>query len=112
MEPTIPQAVNKLVENNDLNRLIVVPVFIAPGVHTTRDIPTILGLLDNDSANGHSHSHSHDSDHSHGHSHEHHHHNHEKIEFDGEVLYTDPLGADSLIIEIINGRVEEKVKNS
>jgi len=109
MEPTIPQAVSQLVENNDLDRLIAVPVFIAPGVHTTRDIPTILGLLDDDSANNHSHHHG-SSSHSHGNSHEHHHH-HGKIEFDGEVLYTEPLGADSLIIEIIKKRVENQIKN-
>ena len=109
MEPTIPQAVSKMIENNDLDRLIAVPVFIAPGVHTTRDIPTILGLLDDDSVNSHSHSHSHDHNHTHGH--DHHHHN-EKIEFDGEVLYTDPLGADSLVIEIIKERVENEIKNS
>lgn len=112
MEPTIPQAVGKLLENNELDRLIAVPVFIAPGVHTTRDIPTILGLLDADLAN-HSHSHTHDSsNHSHGDSHEHHHHHNEKIEFDGEVLYTDPLDADSLIIEIIKERVENEIRNS
>jgi sirohydrochlorin cobaltochelatase len=98
MEPTIPQAVSELVENNDLDRLIAIPVFIAPGVHTTRDIPTILGLLEDDSASDHSHSH-------------HHHHN-EKIEFDGEVLYADPLGSDSLVIEIIKERVENEIKNS
>lgn len=119
MEPTIPQAVSKLIENNDVDRLIAVPVFIAPGVHTTRDIPTILGLLD-DSDNGHSHSNNHhdsnhsnsqhDSNHSHGSSH--HHHNHEKIEFDGEVLYADPLGEDPLIIEIIKERVENEIENS
>ena len=110
MEPTIPEAVSKLVKNNDLDRLVAVPVFIAPGVHTTRDIPTILGIIDDDSANDHSHSHDHH--HSHGDSHEHHHHHSEKIEFDGEVLYTDPLGADSLIIEIIKERVENGIKNS
>jgi|GEM_PF-159574 len=122
MEPTIPQAVSKLLENNDLDRLIAVPVFIAPGVHTTRDIPTILGLLDNDSSDNHSHhhhdasahshgSHSHNdsSTHSHGHSHDHHHHHNEKIEFDGEVLYCDPIGADSILIEIIQQRIENQL---
>ncbi|MCL2115263.1 MAG: sirohydrochlorin nickelochelatase [Methanobrevibacter sp.] len=108
MEPTIPEAVSKLVKNNDLDRLVAVPVFIAPGVHTTRDIPTILGIIDDDSANDHSHSHDHH--HSHGDSHEHHHHN-EKIDFEGEVLYTDPLGADSLIIKIIKERVENEIRN-
>jgi sirohydrochlorin cobaltochelatase len=118
MEPTIPQAVSKLVENNDLDRLIAVPVFIAPGVHTNSDIPTILGLLDENSANSHSHGHHHNSDHSNGGSHGHHdsghshaHHHNEKIEFDGEVLYTSPIGADSILIEIIKERIENKIKD-
>ncbi len=113
MEPSIPQAVNELTKDNDLDRLIVVPVFIAPGVHTIRDIPTILGLLDDDDLNDtHSHNHSNlneeNNNHSHNHSHSHSHH-HEKIDFDGEVLYADPLGADSLIIEIIKERINNEI---
>ena len=38
--PSIPESINKLVEENDLERLVVVPVFIAPGMHTTHDIPS------------------------------------------------------------------------
>jgi len=103
MEPTIPEAVKDLVKNNDIERLIAVPVFIAHGVHTTRDIPTILGLIENDE-DLHNHSHHHiGSDKSHSH-------NHEKIDFDGEVVYVDPLGADSLIIKIIKNRIEEVLK--
>ena len=69
VEPNIPTSINKLINENEIDRLVVVPVFIAPGVHTTSDIPTILGLKEADS---HSHSHSH----SHEHGHEHHHHHH------------------------------------
>ena len=54
--PSIPESINKLVEENDLERLVVVPVFIAPGMHTTHDIPHILGFLE---AHEHEHSHSH-----------------------------------------------------
>jgi sirohydrochlorin cobaltochelatase len=89
--PNIPQAINKLTSENDIERLIVIPVFIAPGVHTTCDIPTILGLKEK---NNHSHSHSHD------HSHDHHH-DFEEIEFDGEILYPEPIGADDILIEIL-----------
>ncbi|MDL2246811.1 sirohydrochlorin nickelochelatase [Methanobrevibacter sp. OttesenSCG-928-K11] len=91
--PNIPQSINKLTNENDIDRLIVVPVFIAPGVHTTCDIPTILGLKEKDT---HSHSH----DHSHGHDH-HHHHDLEEIDFDGEILYPNPIGADDILIEIL-----------
>lgn len=68
VEPNIPQSINKLISENDIDRLIVVPVFIAPGVHTTSDIPTILGLKEE---NTHNHSHHHS--HSHNHDHAHHH---------------------------------------
>ncbi|MBP3226332.1 MAG: sirohydrochlorin nickelochelatase, partial [Methanobrevibacter sp.] len=87
---------------NDVDRLIVVPVFIAPGVHTTNDIPTILGLKE-----GHSHHHHHDHDHSHEHEH-HHHHDLTTIDFDGEILYPEPIKADDILIDILI----KKVNNS
>ncbi|WP_067260679.1 sirohydrochlorin nickelochelatase [Methanobrevibacter cuticularis] len=109
-EPSIPQAINKIIKNNEIDRLVVVPVFIAPGVHTTRDIPTILGLLeDNEKKDSHNHSHSNNHTHSHSHTHDHSH-AREEIEFNGEILYTEPLGADSLIIEIIKERIENEIK--
>ncbi|WP_456419609.1 sirohydrochlorin nickelochelatase, partial [Methanocaldococcus infernus] len=37
-EPTIPQAVKKAIERG-AKKIIVVPVFLAHGVHTLRDIP-------------------------------------------------------------------------
>ncbi len=103
--PSIPEAINTLYDNNsDIERLIVVPVFISPGVHTTRDIPTILGLIE--SKHGHNHSHSHE--HSHGHDHHNHHHDDVKLNFDGEILYCDPIGSDDILIGII----EKNVKNA
>ena len=97
--PSIPESINTLYDNNsDIERLIVVPVFISPGVHTTRDIPTILGLIE--SEHGHSHSHSHD----HGH-HHHHHHDDIELKFDGEILYCDPIGSDDILIKIIEKNV-------
>lgn len=93
VEPNIPTSINKLVSENEIDRLVVVPVFIAPGVHTTSDIPTILGLKE----------HSHDHDHEHGH--HHHHHDLEKVEFDGEILYPDPIGSDDVLINILKDKV-------
>ena len=46
VDPNIPTSINKLVSENEVDRLVVVPVFIAPGAHTTRDIPTIFILMD------------------------------------------------------------------
>lgn len=105
VEPNIPTSINKLLEENQIDRLIVVPVFIAPGVHTTSDIPTILGLKE---ADEHSHHHHHDHDHEHGHDH-HHHHDLEPIEFDGEILYPEPIGADDILIDILKEKIEEKL---
>ena len=93
VEPNIPTSINNLVNENSIERLIVVPVFIAPGVHTTSDIPTILGLKE--------HSHDHD------HGHHHHHHDLEKIEFDGEILYPEPIGADDILIDILKEKIEK-----
>ncbi len=105
VEPTIPQSIDKLLSENDIERLIVVPVFLAPGVHTTRDIPTILGLIEPEEHSHHHSHHHHSHEHGHGH-HHHHHHDLEKIDFDGEVLYHEPLGSDDILIEILKNKVE------
>ena len=91
--PGIPESVTKLTDENDIERLIVVPVFIAPGMHTTHDIPHILGLSEN-----HTHTHSHD-----------HTHDLTPIDFDGEVLYPNPIGADDILIDILISKVNEKL---
>ncbi|MBQ6100292.1 MAG: sirohydrochlorin nickelochelatase [Methanobrevibacter sp.] len=95
--PSIPESINKLVDENGLERLVVVPVFIAPGMHTTHDIPHILGFLDD-------HEHSHD----HGHDHDHVH-DLTPVEFDGEILYPQPIKADDILIEILADMVDEKL---
>lgn len=113
VEPNIPTSINKLVSENEVDRLIVVPVFIAPGAHTTRDIPTILGLIEDDGHGHHHHHHDHDHGHSHGHSHSHghhhHHHGHDdvKMEFEGEILYPDPICDDDILIEILKDMVND-----
>ena len=98
-EPTIPQAVKKAIEQG-AKKIIVVPVFLAHGIHTTRDIPRLLGLIDEEE-------HEHDHKHSHGHHHHHHHHHeHEKLEIpeEVEIIYREPIGADDRIVDIIIDR--------
>ena len=94
-EPTIPQAVKKAIEQG-AKKIIVVPVFLAHGIHTTRDIPKLLGLIDEEE---HEHEHHH-------HHHHHHHHEHEKLEIpeDVEIIYREPIGADDRIVDIIVDR--------
>ena len=99
-EPSIPEAIDTLLEANEIERLIVIPVFIAPGVHTTSDIPTILGLKEGHSHEHHHHDHNHD--HEHGHDH---HHDLTTIEFDGEILYPEPIKSDDILIEILAKKV-------
>ena len=99
--PSIPESINKLVDENDLERLVVVPVFIAPGMHTTHDIPHILGFLEE-------HEHSHDHSHSHGHGHGHDHtHDLTPVDFDGEILYPEPIKADDILIDILIKMINE-----
>jgi sirohydrochlorin cobaltochelatase len=93
-KPSIPAAINSLAKQG-VEKIIVTPVFLAHGVHTKQDIPHILGL-----DNGHEHSHGHGHDHSHHEEEE-----HEEIEFDGEIIYTEPLGADARLVSIIDDRV-------
>ena len=67
-EPNIPQSINKLTNGNDLEKIIVVPVFVAHGLHTRRDIPKLLGIendFDESDISGEHH------DHNHGHHHHH-----------------------------------------
>ena len=107
-KPGIPESINKLTENNDLDKIIVVPVFVAHGLHTKRDIPQLLKIesdFDEEDAHGHHHHH-----HDHGHHHHHHHdHDGEEFDFDGEIILTDPLGVDERLYEIIKDRISQNL---
>ncbi len=98
--PSIPESINQLADENDIERLVVVPVFIAPGMHTTHDIPHILGFLEE-----------HEHEHSHSHNHGDHDHVHDltPVEFDGEILYPEPIKADDILIDILAKMTDEKL---
>ena len=98
-KPSIPSSINKLAEMG-VEKIVVTPVFLAPGVHTTEDIPRILGLKNNgDESHGHHHEHGHGHSHDHGET--------EEIHFQGKIIYTDHLGPDPKIVSIIKDRVNE-----
>lgn len=123
-EPSIPDALKKIIESGS-KKIIVVPVFLAPGTHTEKDIPRILGLLKEDEKcgcdshcghhghEGHSHGHEehhhdhhehspgHGHTHGHGHHHGHHHGDAVDIPEDVEIIYKKPLGADDRIVDIV-----------
>ena len=111
-EPNIPQSINKLANGNDLEKIIVVPVFVAHGLHTKRDIPKLLGIesdFDESQVSGGHHEHH---DHGHGHHHHHHHdhdHDEETFDFNGEIILADPLGIDTRLYEIIKERVSDNL---
>ena len=69
-KPGIPETIKKLTEENDLEKIIVVPVFVAHGLHTKRDIPGLLGIESDYEGDDHGHHHHHhdhdDHDHHHG----------------------------------------------
>jgi sirohydrochlorin cobaltochelatase len=107
-EPSIPTALKKIIADGT-KRIIVVPVFLAPGTHTEKDIPRILGLLKDDGGGHHHHHHHGDGSghHSHSHGHGHHHHHHGDpvdVPDDVEIIYKKPLGADDRIVEIVMER--------
>jgi len=111
-EPNIPTALDELVEGTEIDTVIIVPVFLAHGIHTTRDIPKILRLIEDEEDNHNNDNHSEDNhgDKHHGKHKHHHHHDIEKINFDGKIIYTEPLGADPLVLEIIKNRVNNAMK--
>ena len=97
VQPTIPESINKLEKETNMERLIVVPVFISHGKHTKHDIPTILKLpTEHEETNTHNHSHDHT-------------HDLTQTDFKGEILYTEPIGADDILIEILKENIEKEL---
>lgn len=110
--PNIPQQVDKLKEQG-MERIIVVPAFLAHGVHTKVDIPTILKLPHEHFGLAHSHTHHH---------HHHHHHHHgedgereaksDLIDFDGEVIYLEPFEDDDKVVDVVENRITECISEN
>jgi precorrin-8X/cobalt-precorrin-8 methylmutase len=46
--PTIPEAI-ETISKKDVNKIVLVPAFLAPGVHTTQEIPELIGVKDKES---------------------------------------------------------------
>jgi precorrin-8X/cobalt-precorrin-8 methylmutase len=46
--PTIPEAIEKLVKQG-IKKIVLVPAFLAAGVHTTKEIPELIGMKDKES---------------------------------------------------------------
>jgi precorrin-8X/cobalt-precorrin-8 methylmutase len=71
--PTIPEALASIVKQG-ITKIVLIPAFLAPGVHTEQEIPDMLGLRGEESV----------------------------LRAQGvEIIYGKPLGADERIAEII-----------
>ncbi|MDQ1252251.1 MAG: sirohydrochlorin cobalto/nickelchelatase [Euryarchaeota archaeon] len=81
-EPTLQKAIDGF-SGTGVTKVAAVPVFLASGVHITKDIPAILNLDDNGCGT---------------------------LEIDGRevpLCYAGPLGADELIADLVFKRVQE-----
>ena len=72
-KPTIPEAIESLAKKG-VSRIVLIPAFLAPGVHTTREIPELIELKEKEPW---------------------------LKERGIELVYGEPLGADERIAEII-----------
>jgi precorrin-8X/cobalt-precorrin-8 methylmutase len=72
-KPTIPEAIESVAQKG-VSKIVLVPAFLAPGVHTTQEIPEMIGLKEQEPA----------------------------LKARGiQLIYGEPLGADERIADII-----------
>jgi precorrin-8X/cobalt-precorrin-8 methylmutase len=78
-KPTIPEAIENLAKKG-VSKIVLIPAFIAPGVHTTREIPELIELKEKEPF---------------------------LKERGIELVYGEPLGSDERIAEIIEEKALE-----
>ena len=81
--PTLNEGL-KSFEGTGGEKIVALPCFLAPGVHTTQDIPRVLGIKEGE--------------------------NRTTVELNGgeiELLYAQPLGADSCIANLARERIAD-----
>ncbi len=87
-KPSIYEAVTQAIEEG-YKRIVVVPLFLLPGLHVSEDIPIILGLKEGTTEES------------------------DKIvnaPEDVEIIYTPHIGADRRLAEIVAERVKSSLK--
>ncbi len=78
-KPTIKDGIDSF-KGTGVRRIVVFPLFLARGVHTTEDVPRLIGLKDGQ----------------------------KRISYDGyDIVYADPLGPDDLIAQLSCARIGE-----
>ena len=103
-EPTIAGAVEILKEEvDDLDKIIALPVFLAPGIHTNIDIPQLLGLepleVDPRCPDG-------------NYPDEHYLSIADDVDFDGEIELLSSIGPRDELLDIIDKRINEALADS
>ena len=82
-KPTIKDGLDSF-KGTGVKRIVVFPLFLAKGVHTTEDVPGLIGLAEGQ----------------------------KRTTYNGfDIVYADPLGADDLIAELSARRVREAYRN-
>ncbi len=78
-KPTIKDGLESF-KGTGVKKIVVFPLFLAKGVHTTEDVPGLIGLGEGQ----------------------------KRIAYDGfDIVYADPLGADDMIAELSARRIRE-----
>jgi sirohydrochlorin ferrochelatase len=78
-KPSIKDGLDSF-KDTGVKKIVVFPLFLAKGVHTTEDVPGLIGLGEGA----------------------------KRISYEGyDIVYADPLGADDLIAELSVRRVKE-----
>lgn len=78
-KPSIQDGLDSF-KGTGVKKIVVFPLFLARGVHTTEDVPRLIGLKEGQ----------------------------KRISFDGyDIVYADPLGADDMIAELSCSRINQ-----
>ncbi|MEE8168691.1 MAG: CbiX/SirB N-terminal domain-containing protein [Candidatus Hydrothermarchaeales archaeon] len=88
-KPTLEDTINSLLEEG-VKKIIIVPLFLLPGLHVTEDLPILLGLKEGESPGfGYGKI---------------------KIPEDVEILYARHIGADERLADVVVDRAKEALK--
>ncbi len=89
--PTLVEAINSFIKEGK-KKIVIVPVFLLPGLHVSEDIPVLLGLKEGESPEF----------------------GYERINVpdDVEIFYANSLGADERLADIVVDRIHESLNGS
>lgn len=88
-KPTLIETINAFIEKG-IKRIVIVPLFLLPGLHVKDDIPVLLGLKEGETPGF----------------------GYGRIELpeDVEILYARHIGADERLADVVLDRIKEALK--